>query len=328
MTAGAHDEPGLAPGDRRALAKAITLVESTLPADRQAARRLVASAAAGTGPAARIGISGPPGAGKSTLIEALGNHILDAGHRLAVLAVDPTSTVSGGSILGDKTRMATLARRPEAYVRPSPAGSTLGGVARRTRECIVLCEAFGADVVIVETVGVGQSEVAVAGMTDVFVLLAPPGGGDDLQGIKRGVMELADLVVVTKCDGDLTAAAQRTVADHRAAVRLLARRDLDVMPTVRAVSAVTGDGVAELWQAITGVHAALEASGALEQRRARQRVAWMWDEVRDALAERVSRRGADVAALEADVAGGGVTPQDAAMRLVRDAFATPPAAER
>ncbi len=325
MAAVPDGAPGLAPGDRRALAKAITLVESTRPSDRPAARRLVASAAAGSSPAVRIGISGPPGAGKSTLIEALGNHILDMGHRIAVLAVDPTSTVTGGSILGDKTRMVTLARRPEAFVRPSPAGTTLGGVARRTRECIVLCEAYGADVVIVETVGVGQSEVAVAGMTDVFVLLAPPGGGDDLQGIKRGVMELADLVVVTKCDGDLAAAAQRTVADHRAAVRLLARRDLDVMPTVRAVSAVTGEGIAELWQAVMGVHAALEASGALEGRRARQRVAWMWDEVRDALAERVTRTGADVAVLEADVAAGDLTPQDGAMRLVRDAFATPPA---
>ena len=208
-------------GDRRALARAITLVESERADHRAEAVALVDELLASTGGAVRVGITGQPGAGKSTFIEALGVHLVDAGHRVAVLAVDPSSTRSGGSILGDKTRMEELSRREEAYIRPSPSGRTVGGVARRTREALLLCEAAGFDVVIVETVGSGQSDVAVAELVDVFVLLVPPAGGDELQGIKRGIMELADVVVVTKADGDLVPAANRTAADHRHAVHLL-----------------------------------------------------------------------------------------------------------
>jgi LAO/AO transport system kinase len=200
-------------GDRRSLARAITLAESTRPDHREEAVALLDELLPSTGGAIRVGISGAPGAGKSTFIEALGLHLVDHGHRLAVLAVDPSSRRSGGSILGDKTRMEMLSRRSEAFIRPSPSGGTLGGVARRTREALLLCEAAGHDVVLVETVGVGQSEVAVAGMVDVFVLLLAPGAGDDLQGVKRGIVELADVVVVNKADGDLAAAAERTAAD-------------------------------------------------------------------------------------------------------------------
>ena len=312
---GAFD--GLRGGDRRALARAITLVESTLPADREAARRLVSEATPHAGGAIRVGVSGAPGAGKSTLIDALGTVIVDAGHRLAVLAVDPSSSRTGGSILGDKTRMATLSRRPEAFVRPSPSGATLGGVARRTRESIVLCEAHGADVVLVETVGVGQSEIAVAGMTDLFVLLVPPGGGDDLQGIKRGVMELADLVVVTKADGDLAQAAGRAASDHRAALRLMAPREPACEARVLVTSAATGEGVTALWDAILDAHATLRGAGALARRRSRQDVDWMWDEVRALLAERVSR--ADPGLIERvtrGVADGALPPVEAAERIV------------
>ncbi len=206
-------------GDRKALARAITLVESTRAPDRLLAERLLMALLRSTGNALRLGISGAPEAGKSTLIEALGAHITQSGRTLAVLAVDPTSSRSGGSILGDKTRMAGLARNPAAFIRPTPAGQAPGGVARRTREATLLAEAAGFDVVVVETVGVGQSEIAVAEMVDLFVLLVSPGGGDDLQGIKRGAMELADMVVITKADGDLAEAAARALANFRAARR-------------------------------------------------------------------------------------------------------------
>src|SRR5690348_14604418 len=205
-------------GDRRALARAITLVESTKPADREKAEELLSAVLPDAGRAIRLGISGAPGAGKSTFIEAFGGYLTKQGHKVAVLAVDPSSRRSGGSILGDKTRMEKLARDTNAFIRPSPAGTTLGGVARRTREAMLLTEAAGFDVVIVETVGVGQSETAVSEMVDLFVLLLAPGGGDDLQGIKRGVMELADLVIVTKADGELAAVARRTEADYRMAM--------------------------------------------------------------------------------------------------------------
>ena len=211
-------------GDRRALARAVTLVESTRGDHRDDAARLIELLAPAAGGAFRIGISGVPGAGKSTFIEAFGLHLIAAGHRVAVLSVDPSSPASGGSILGDKTRMAELARRPEAFIRPTPSGGTLGGVARRTREALLVCEAAGFDVVLVETVGVGQSETAVAGMTDLFLLLLVPGGGDELQGIKRGIVELADLVLVNKADGDLAAAAERAVEAYRSALTLLRPR--------------------------------------------------------------------------------------------------------
>ena len=216
-----HLVAGVQGGDRRALAQAITLVESTHPDHRAQAEDLLARLLPATGGALRLGITGVPGVGKSTFIEVFGGHLIDAGRRVAVLAVDPSSQVNRGSILGDKTRMATLARNPAAFIRPSPAGRTLGGVARRTREAMLVCEAAGFDVVIVETVGVGQSETAVAEMADVFVLLLQPGGGDELQGFKRGIMELADLFVITKADGELEAAAARAAAEYQGALGLL-----------------------------------------------------------------------------------------------------------
>src|SRR3954469_10642885 len=273
-------------GDRRALAKAITLVESTRPDHRDEAVALVDAVLPRTGGATRVGISGSPGVGKSTFIEALGEHVVDRGLQLAVLAVDPSSARSGGSILGDKTRMTELGRRPEAFIRPSPGGTQLGGVARRTREAMLLCEAAGFDVVLVETIGVGQSEVAVADMVDLFALLVAPGGGDELQGIKRGIMELADLVVVNKADGDLAPAAGRTRADYASAVHLLRPKWRNWATEVVAVSALTGAGIAEVWTAIERFCVAVAADGELATARAGQATAWLWSEVGDTLLER------------------------------------------
>jgi len=269
----------IAAGDRRALARAITLVESTRPADRAAAVALLDELLDHTGGAVRLGISGPPGVGKSTFIDVFGAHLTAEGHQVAVLAVDPSSRVAGGSILGDKTRMERLARDPAAFIRPSPSAGELGGVARRTGEALLLCEAAGFDVVLVETVGVGQSEVAVADLTDLFVLLASPAGGDDLQGIKRGIMELADLVLVTKADGALAAAANHACADVRHALHLLRPRHREVPPEAMVVSAVTGQGVVEAWSALEAAHAVLRASGTLDRVRAEQAVSRMWAEV-------------------------------------------------
>lgn len=305
-------------GDRRALARSITLVESTRADHRQQAKELLDELLPHTGDARRIGLSGVPGSGKSTLVEALGLHALDHGHRVAVLAVDPSSSVSGGSILGDKTRMVELGRHPDAFIRPSPSSGTLGGVARRTREALLLCEAAGFDVVMVETVGVGQSEVAVADLVDLFVLVASPAGGDELQGIKRGIMELADLIVVNKADGDLHPAAQRAAADLRHAVHLLRPKRPGWEVTVRTCSALTGDGLPELWEAITEAHGALVADG-LEELRARQSVAWMWSEVTETL---IGSLRADPAvrdrihAVEEAVASGATSPGAAADELL------------
>ncbi len=306
-------------GDRRALAQAITLVESTRADHRAEAAQLLDAVLDGTGASVRVGISGPPGVGKSTFIEALGAHLTAAGHRLAVLAVDPTSARSGGSILGDKTRMEALARNPQAFIRPSPSGGELGGVARRTREALLLAEAAGFDVVLVETVGVGQSELAVAGLVDVFVLLASPGGGDELQGIKRGIMELADLVVVTKADGDLEVAARHAAADLRRATHLLRPRHEGVEVETMLVSSPTGAGVAEVWARVEAVHRHLSGSGQLDALRADQARAWLWDELRAGLADRF-RSDPEVAArmaeLEAAVAAGLVAPTAAAQELL------------
>ena len=310
---------GIAAGDRRALARGITLVESTRTDHREQAARLVDAVLGRTGDAVRLGISGPPGVGKSTFIEAFGTRLTGAGHRVAVLAVDPTSTRSGGSILGDKTRMEDLARDPGAYVRPSPSGGELGGVARRTREALLLCEAAGFDVVLVETVGVGQSEVAVADLTDLFVLLASPAGGDDLQGIKRGIMELADVVVVTKADGDLARAAAHAAADIRRALHLLRPRHEEVAPQVVEASAVDGRGVGEVWEAVEAAHAALRASGGLDRLRAAQARAWLWSELRGALELRLRTDRAVAAALpdvEAEVGAGTLSPAAGAARLL------------
>jgi LAO/AO transport system kinase len=306
-------------GDRRALARGITLVESTRQDHRPRAEALLAALLPAAGGAFRLGVSGAPGVGKSTLIQALGLLLVERGMRLAVLAVDPTSGRTGGSILGDKTRMGDLARSERAFIRPSPAGATLGGVARRTREAIVLCEASGADVVIVETVGVGQSETAVAGMTDLFLLVVAPGGGDDLQGIKRGIMELADAVCVNKADGDLEPAARRAVADYRAALRLMHPRHPELTPLVHAVSALTGTGLPALWEALARSRAALDASGALGRQRADQARGWMWNEVREGLLARArSASGARARELEEEVAAGRMLPAAAADAILAD----------
>jgi GTPase len=305
-------------GDRRALARAITLVESTREDHREQARALLEAVMPATGNAVRAGISGAPGAGKSTFIEALGTHVADAGHSVAVLAVDPSSTVSGGSILGDKTRMEQLARHPHAFIRPSPTGGTLGGVARRTREALLLCEAARFDVVFVETVGVGQSEVAVAAMVDVFLLLLAPAAGDELQGVKRGIVELADLIVVNKADGDLEAAARRTAADYANAVHIV-RPAGGWTPKVLQCSALTGRGIAEVWQAVEDQQAAVRASGERDRRRAAQAREWMWSEVTETLLDRLrnDRTVASlVAGLEHDVEAGVLSPAAAAYRIL------------
>ena len=319
---------GLRTGGRRGLAKAITLVESTRPRDRAAAAGLLAGLHALANPVhpetVRIGVSGAPGVGKSTFIEAFGLHAVRAGRRVAVLAVDPSSRLAGGSILGDKTRMAELSQHPEAFVRPTPAGRTLGGVARRTREAIVVCEAAGFDVIVVETVGVGQSETAVAGMTDLFLLLIAPLGGDELQGIKRGVMELADLVLVNKADGEQADAAHRTVAEYRNALHLMRPRTSAWTPPVEPCSALARAGIAEAWRRAEECRAALRASGDWAARRAAQAEAWLREELEAVLYERLRedpRLEARAARLEDGVRAGRIAPPAAARDLL-DTFLT------
>jgi len=257
-------------GDRAALARAITLVESSLDQDRHDAELLLEQLLPAAGHSIRIGITGIPGAGKSTLIERLGIQALNSGHKVAVLTVDPSSEKSGGSILGDKTRMTLLAANPQAFVRPSPAGVTRGGIAARTRECVYLCEAAGFDLVIVETIGVGQVELAVAGITDILLLLLLPGTGDELQGMKRGSMELADLVLVNKADGPLRNVALATVADYRQALRLTRQPRPGEGVEVIAVSALEDQGIAEVLQKLFQLHQKRRESGALAARRAEQ----------------------------------------------------------
>ncbi|MBM3627188.1 MAG: methylmalonyl Co-A mutase-associated GTPase MeaB, partial [Alphaproteobacteria bacterium] len=282
----AHDVAALAAavagGSRRALARAITLVESSRADHRDEADRLLDALMPRTGGAVRVGISGAPGVGKSTFIEAFGLFLLGLGRRPAVLAIDPSSPLTGGSILGDKTRMERLARDERAFIRPSPAGGTLGGVARRTREAGLLCEAAGFDVVVVETVGVGQSETAVADMVDLLVLLLPPGGGDELQGIKKGIVELADIVVVNKADGDLAAAAGRAAAEYRAAIHMLRPARAGWTPPVLQVSALREQGLDAVWAEIGRMREVL-GEEQLRARRARQAVAWMWREIEGGL---------------------------------------------
>jgi len=304
-------------GDRRALARAITLIESTRPDHRAAAETLLEELLPHAGGAVRIGISGAPGVGKSTFIEAFGLHLIEAGHTIAVLAVDPSSALSGGSILGDKTRMELLAKRPESFIRPSPAGQAAGGVARRTREAMLACEAAGFDIVLVETVGVGQSEAAVADMVDLFLLLIQPGGGDDLQGIKRGIMELAELVVVTKADGVLEAPARHTKADYEAALSLLRATSPHWKPRVLACSALNGDGIAEVWEAIVAHKAAL--TDVLADKRGAQARAWMWHELQDELMASLRADGRvakQAAKLEEAVSDGKISPSAAAQKLL------------
>lgn len=306
-------------GDRAALGRAITLVESRRPGDRPDADALLERLLPFAGGALRVGITGMPGVGKSTLIEALGRRLTAAGHRVAVLAVDPSSARSGGSILGDKTRMPELAHDPRAFIRPSPSGGALGGVARRTRESIVVVEAAGYDVVLVETVGVGQSEVMVANMVDFFLVLTLAGGGDELQGIKRGILELADLLVVTKADGDNAAAARRARAEYGGALALMQPRSPEWKPRVEVCSAVTGEGLDALWAAIEAHRAALRATGAWDRRRGEQRVHWLWQSIRDGLEEALAGHAgatARLGALEQAVREGTLTPDGAAAEVL------------
>jgi LAO/AO transport system kinase len=314
----------VAAGDLRALARAITLLESGRADHRVQAEALIRALLPAAGKSIRIGITGIPGVGKSTFIEAFGLALVERGRKVAVLAVDPTSPRSGGSILGDKTRMEKLARARNAYIRPSPSGGTLGGVARRTREAIIAVEAAGYDVVLIETVGVGQSETAVKDLVDMFLLLLAPGGGDDLQGIKKGIVEMADLIVVNKADGDLAPAAERARRDYASALHLLRPENTDWAPQVVKCSAVTGDGLDGIWQSVEAFRGATQTSGRFARQRAEQARTWMWNEVNETLlgelraAPAVTRALAD---LEPAVAAGAVGPSEAARRILA-AFAT------
>ncbi len=311
--------PALVAGERRALARAITLIESSR-ADHQALGQAVLEAVVPkTGSAMRIGLTGPPGVGKSTFIEALGCWLIEQGHRVAVLAVDPSSPVTGGSILGDKTRMERLAQDTRAFIRPSPSGGALGGVAHRTRETMLLCEAAGFDVVIVETVGIGQSEVAVRSMVDFFAVLLQPGAGDELQGIKKGALELADTLVVNKADGAQKAIAQRTQVEHQSAVQLLRHASTAWTPRVLSVSSIEGTGLDAFWEAVSDHRSALQGSGEFDARRRSQAREWMWSLVGEGL-EQAFRSHPGVAAripeLEGRVESLTTTPAAAARELL------------
>lgn len=319
-----HDVPALLAqlrqGDRVALARAITLAESTRATDRALARELVSRAREAAGPSVRIGITGIPGVGKSTLIDALGSQLIKDGHRVAVLAIDPSSTHGGGSILGDKTRMERLANEEHAFIRPSPTSGTLGGVARRTREAMILCEAAGDDRILIETVGVGQSEATVDQLTDLNLLLMIGGAGDSLQGIKRGIMEVADLIAITKTDGDNDARNRRAAMDLRQAIALLPPRDHGERPPVLLCSATTGKGVPELCAALEQAAAKHQESGHALRRRSAQDQWWMRAAVEEALLDEFY--AAPVVArllplLEARVRSGKAGPFEAAEELLR-----------
>ncbi|MDH5306653.1 MAG: methylmalonyl Co-A mutase-associated GTPase MeaB [Myxococcales bacterium] len=309
-------------GDRRALARSITLLESTRADHVAQGQQLIEALLPLSGRADRLGVSGAPGVGKSLFIETLGLRLLDAGRRVAVLAVDPSSPRSGGSILGDKTRMEQLARRPEAFIRPSPSSGRLGGVAQRTREAMLVCEVAGYDVVIVETVGVGQSELAVAGMVDFFLVLLQPGAGDALQGIKRGVLELADGLVVNKADGEWRESAERARADYEQALHMLRPLSPSWTPRVLSASARTGTGIPEVWEMVLAQRSALQATGEAQKRRREQSRAWLWNLVEEGL-QREFRAAPEVARqvelVEKQVEALEVTPARAA-RILLEAF--------
>jgi LAO/AO transport system kinase len=307
-------------GERAALARAITLAESRRVDHREQARTLIQQLLPRTGGAIRVGITGVPGVGKSTTIDALGSHLTAKGHKVAVLAVDPSSTRTGGSILGDKTRMARLAVDPQAYIRPSPSSGTLGGVAAKTRETMLLCEAAGFDVILVETVGVGQSETAVADLTDFFLVLMLPNAGDELQGIKKGIIELADMIAVNKADGAGATAARAAAAQYRAALRILAPTDSLWSTPVVTVSGLTGDGLDALWNKVEEHHRRFEAKGLITQKRRQQDVKWMWAMVQDRLQAKLRNDPglkARTPALEAAVAAGSLAPTLAADEIAQ-----------
>jgi LAO/AO transport system kinase len=313
-------------GDRAALARAITLVESTRADHRARAQELLLEVMPAAGNAMHVGITGVPGVGKSTSIEALGMHLIDQGHRVAVLAVDPSSTRTGGSILGDKTRMARLAVHADAYIRPSPTSGTLGGVARATRETIVLLEAAGFDIILVETVGVGQSEVAVSNMVDTFVFLTLARTGDQLQGIKKGVLELADIVVVNKADGNHAIEAKKAARELAGAIRLIYPRETAWLPPVLTMSALEGTGLTELWETVEKHRRVLTDAGEFDARRRTQQVDWTWSLVRDTVLDRVlSHPGVRrlKAGIEEQVRQGELTPALAAQQILDAAAAGP-----
>jgi LAO/AO transport system kinase len=298
-------------GDRTVLSRAITLIESKRADHRHSAAALTQALLADTGTAVRVGITGAPGVGKSTLIDALGSMLTGQGRKVAVLAVDPSSRRTGGSILADKTRMARLANDANAFIRPSPSSGTLGGVAAKTRETMLLCEAAGYDVVLVETVGVGQSEIAVADMTDFFLVLALPGAGDELQALKKGVVELADMIAVNKADGDNLARAKLAASQYGAALHILLPRSPNWSPPVLTCSAVTGEGIAALWEHILDHRRRLTVSGELDARRGEQQVKWMWTMLEERLFAPLRTDRAIKAILpriEAEVAAGRVAP--------------------
>ncbi|WP_426424711.1 methylmalonyl Co-A mutase-associated GTPase MeaB [Bradyrhizobium genosp. A] len=306
-------------GHRAALARAITLVESRRSDHQAQARELVQMLLSATGKAVRVGITGSPGVGKSTTIDALGTYLIKQGNTVAVLAVDPSSARSGGSILGDKTRMAQLAASDDAFIRPSPSSGKLGGVAAKTREAMLLCEAAGFDVVLVETVGIGQSETAVSDMTDFFLALMLPGGGDELQGIKKGLVELADMIAINKADGDNVKRANITAADYRGALHILAPRSEHWHPPVITYSAMAGTGIAELWQKVLEHRTAMNASGEFAARRRDQQVKWMWSMLEQRMLARLRSEASvrsKVRKIEAEVADGHLTPALAAEQIL------------
>ncbi|WAC27317.1 methylmalonyl Co-A mutase-associated GTPase MeaB [Ancylobacter sp. SL191] len=309
---------GVRAGNRAMLARAITLVESRKAEHRARAEDLLQRLLPFTGTAMRVGITGVPGVGKSTTIDTLGTHLTAQGHRVAVLAVDPSSSRSGGSILGDKTRMARLSMDARAFIRPSPAAGTLGGVAARTRETLLICEAAGFDIVLVETVGVGQSETAVADMTDTFLVLMLPGAGDELQGIKKGIIELADIVAVNKADGENAVRARAAAAEYRAALHVLGGREAHWSVPVLTYSGLTGAGIDDLWQQVALHRSRAQAAGSFEAKRSAQQVKWMWTLFDERLRARLRADAAlraELARIEAEVGTGRLSPALGAGRI-------------